>query len=248
MKILLIEDDPNTCTLIVQALEAEGGIICDVTESGEDGLSFFNSSEYHLIILDMLLPDINGFDLLTRLRRSKHKTPILVISGVDDTQKKIEMLGQGADDYMTKPFEIKELVARIKAIIRRTGGHAENTMQIGDLIIDLNTHTSSIKNINVDLTAKEQEMLELLALRKGSVISKESFINQLYNGLDEPDFKIIDVFVCKMRKKLKNASGGKDYINTIWGRGYVLKEPDKKKVAAFKNTAFLETENLAEVE
>ena len=135
---------------------------------------------------------------------------------------------------MTKPFHKGELVARIHAIVRRCEGHAQSVIQTGDLVVNLDTKTVGVNQTRVHLTGKEYQMLELLTLRKGTTLTKEMFLNHLYGGMDEPELKIIDVFICKLRKKLANASSGKNYIETVWGRGYVLREPfeDKAKKSA----------------
>jgi two-component system cell cycle response regulator CtrA len=125
---------------------------------------------------------------------------------------------------MTKPFHKDELVARIYAIVRRSKGHAESVVITGDLCVNLDTKIVKVGGTHVHLTGKEYQMLELLSLRKGTTLTKEMFLNNLYGGMDEPEIKIIDVFICKLRKKLANASSGKDYIETVWGRGYVLRE------------------------
>ncbi len=227
MKVLLIEDSPEVCKAVELALAGEG-IVCDIAATGKEGVNFGQVYEYNLIILDLMLPDMDGFDVLKKLRAAKSQAPVLILSGLTETTRKIEGLGIGADDYLTKPFDMKELIARIQAVIRRSSGHSENHVTVGSLVIDFNTHTTRHQQTDVKLTAKEQEVLELMALKRGNVISKESFLNHLYNGLDEPDMKIIDVFICKMRKKLEAASGGINYIQTIWGRGYVLKEPQER--------------------
>jgi len=149
----------------------------------------------------------------------------LILSGLAGIEDKVKGLGFGADDYMTKPFHKNELVARIHAIVRRSKGHAQSVIQTGDLLVDLDTKTVEVNGQQVHLTGKEYQMLELLSLRKGKTLTKEVFLNHLYGGMNEPERKIIDVFICKLRKKLANASGGKDYIETVWGRGYVLREP-----------------------
>src|ERR1700751_3485120 len=168
---------------------------------------------------------MSGFEVLRTLRVSKVKTPILILSGLAGIEDKCKGLGFGADDYMTKPFHKDELVARIHAIVRRSKGHAQSVIQTGDLVVNLETKTVEVGGQRVHLTGKEYQMLELLSLRKGTTLTKEMFLNHLYGGMDEPELKIIDVFVCKLRKKLSVATGGENYIETGWGRGYVLRDP-----------------------
>jgi len=165
--------------------------------------------------------------VLRSLRVSKVKTPILILSGLPGIEDKVRGFGFGADDYMTKPFHKDELVARIHAIVRRSKGHAQSVIQIGDLVVNLDTKTVEVKGTRVHLTGKEYQMLELLSLRKGTTLTKEMFLNHLYGGMDEPELKIIDVFICKLRKKLANASSGNNYIETVWARGLVLRDPVK---------------------
>jgi two-component system cell cycle response regulator CtrA len=166
-----------------------------------------------------------SYEVLRSLRVAKVKTPILILSGLAGIEDKVRGLGFGADDYLTKPFHKDELVARIHAIVRRSKGHAQSVITTGDLIVNLDTKTVEVDAQRVHLTGKEYQMLELLSLRKGTTLTKEMFLNHLYGGMDEPELKIIDVFICKLRKKLANASDGKNYIETVWGRGYVLREP-----------------------
>jgi two-component system cell cycle response regulator CtrA len=170
---------------------------------------------------------VSGFEVLRSLRVSKVKTPILILSGLAGIEDKARGIGFGADDYMTKPFHDDELVARIHAIVRRSKGHAQSVIQTGDLVVNLDTKTVEVNGARVHLTGKEYQMLELLSLRKGMTLTKEMFLNHLYGGMDEPELKIFDVYICKLRKKLANASNGKNYIETVWGRGYMLREPVK---------------------
>jgi len=159
-------------------------------------------------------------------------TPILILSGLAQIEDKVRGLGFGADDYMTKPFHKDELVARIHAIVRRSKGHAQSVIETGDLRVNLDTKTVEVNGQRVHLTGKEYQMLELLSLRKGTTLTKEMFLNHLYGGMDEPELKIIDVFICKLRKKLQTATGGQHYIETVWGRGYVLRNPGDEHAAA----------------
>ena len=224
MRVLLIEDDSAVAQSIELMLKSESFNIY-TTDLGEEGIDLGKIYDYDIILLDLNLPDMSGFEVLRGLRVSKVAAPILILSGLAGIEDKVRGLGFGADDYMTKPFHKDELIARIHALVRRSRGHAQSTIQTGDLTVDLDTKKVEINGIRVHLTAKEYKMLELLSLRKGITLTKEMFLNHLYGGMDEPESKIIDVFICKLRKKLASASGGDDFIETIWARGYVLSEP-----------------------
>jgi two-component system cell cycle response regulator CtrA len=222
MRVLLIEDESATAQSIELMLKSKSFNVY-TTDLGEEGIDLGKLYDYDIILLDLNLPDMSGFEVVRKLRVSKVRTPILILSGLAGIEDKIQGLGFGADDYMTKPFHKDELVARIRAIVRRSKGHARSVIQTDDLVVNLDTKMIEINGARVHLTAKEYQMLELLALRKGMTLTKEMFLNHLYGGLDEPQLKIIDVFMCKLRKKLGTASGGKDYIETVWGRGYTLR-------------------------
>ncbi len=224
MHVLLIEDDSATAQSIELMLESFNVYTTDL---GQDGIGLGKLYDYDIILLDLNLPDMSGFEVLRALRVSKVKTPTLILSGLTGIENKVRGLGFGADDYMTKPFHKDELVARIHAIVRRSKGHAQSVINTGDLCVNLDTKTVEVGGARLHLTGKEYQILELLSLRKGTTLTKEMFLNNLYGGMDEPEIKIIDVFICKLRKKLANASGGKDYIETVWGRGYVLREPSE---------------------
>jgi two-component system cell cycle response regulator CtrA len=224
MRVLLVEDD-RAMSKSIEMLLRQQDLTVFCTDLGEDGIDLAKIYDYDLILLDLSLPDISGHDVLRQLRQARIETPILILSGSDDTADKLKGFGFGADDYVTKPFIREELIARIRAIIRRSKGHAHSIIRFGEVAVNLNEKTVTTDAQNVHLTMKEFKILELLCLRKGTTLTKEMFLNHLYGGMDEPETKIIDVFICKLRKKLADATGGKNFIETIWGRGYVLREP-----------------------
>lgn len=225
MRVLLVEDDPTTSKSI-ELMLTHANLNVYTTELGEEGIDLAKLYDYDLILLDLGLPDMTGHDVLRQLRLARIETPILILSGADDTESKLKGFGSGADDYLTKPFHREELVARIHAIIRRSKGHSHSIIQTGMINVNLDAKTVDVESKTVHLTGKEYQMLELLSLRKGTTLTKEMFLNHLYGGMDEPELKIIDVFICKLRKKLSAATGGEHYIETVWGRGYVLRDPE----------------------
>lgn len=231
MRVLLIEDDAATAQSIELMLLSEGFNVFQ-TDLGEEGVGLGKVYDYDIILLDLGLPDISGYEVLRALRVNKIKTPILILSGMGGVDEKVRGLGFGADDYLTKPFHKDELIARIHAIVRRSKGHAQSVIQTGNLVVNLDTKTVEVDGNRVHLTSKEYQMLELLSLRKGTTLTKEMFLNHLYGGIDEPELKIIDVFICKLRKKLAHVNAGQHYIETVWGRGYVLRDPKDEQVAA----------------
>ena len=233
MRVLLVEDDPATAQSLQMMLESENMVV-DATDLGEDGLEIGKLYDYDIIILDLMLPDIDGIEVLRRLRDARVETPVLILSGLTESDNKVKGLGTGADDYLTKPVDKAELMARIQAIVRRSKGHAQSIIRTGRLSVNLDAHTVEVDGHPVHLTGKEYGILELLSLRKGTTLTKEMFLNHLYGGMDEPELKIIDVFICKLRKKLSNAAAGENYIETIWGRGYVLREPEGSEEVELK--------------
>ena len=222
MRVLLIEDEASTAQSIELMLK---GFNVYTTDLGEEEVDLGKLYDHDIILLDLNLPDMPGFEVLRSLRVAKVKTPILILSGLAGIEDKVKGLGIGADDYLTKPFQKGELVARIHSIVRRSRGHAQSVIQTGELVVNLDTKTVEVNSARVHLSRKEYQMLELLSLRKGTPLSKEMFLNHLYGGIDEPEVKIIDVFICKLRKKLANASNGKNFVETLWGRGHVLRDP-----------------------
>lgn len=228
MRVLLVEDDYATAESLELMLKSEGMVV-DSTDLGEDGLGIGKLYDYDIILLDLMLPDIDGYEVLRRLRDARVETPVLILSGLSETEDKVRGLGFGADDYLTKPFDKNELLARIQAIVRRSKGHAQSIISTGRLSVNLDARTVDVQGDPLHLTGKEYGILELLSLRKGTTLTKEMFLNHLYGGIDEPELKIIDVFVCKLRKKIQTATGGDNYIHTVWGRGYVLRDPEGAK-------------------
>lgn len=223
MRVLLIEDDKTVSQNISLILKKENMVV-DTSFLGEDGLEVARLYEYDIIILDLLLPDMDGYEVLKRLRSAHIDTPVLILSGLTAPDKKVKGLGSGADDYLTKPFDRTELVARVNAIVRRAKGHADSVVRTGAMEINLSSKIVTVNGEVLKLTGKEYALFELLALRKGTTINKEQFLNHLYGGMDEPEMKIIDVFLCKIRRKLEKLSPDEEYIQTVWGRGYILKD------------------------
>ena len=231
MRALLIEDDSSLAQSIELMLRSES-IVSYTTDTGEEGVDLAKLYDYDVILLDLNLPDMSGYDVLRRMRVAKVETPVLILSGMGGIEDKVKGLSQGADDYVVKPFHKDELIARINAIVRRSKGHAQAVVTVGDLTLNLDSKTVEVSGARVHVTGKEYQMLELLMLRQGTTLTKEMFLNHLYGGMDEPELKIIDVFICKLRKKLSNASGGQNWIETVWGRGYVVRDPSfEAKVA-----------------
>jgi two-component system cell cycle response regulator CtrA len=225
MTILLIEDDASAAWAVELVLKTNGYTV-DRCDRGEDGMCLAKSSHYDLILLDMHLPDIHGLNVVTWLRNAGVATPILILSGETDVDMRVKTLRAGADDYLTKPFHNDELLARVRAVMRRAAAsHVHSEIAIGELTLNLDNKWVTADGERLDLTKKEYQMLEALALRKGTVLTKSALLGQLYGGMDEPEAKIIDVFVCKLRKKLLKATHGNDYIKTVWGQGYQLEIP-----------------------
>ncbi len=247
MRALVVEDDPFSQKLIQTALSRES-IIFEPTSFGEDAIELAKLYDFDIILLDLTLPDIDGYDVVRRMRGSKVRTPILILSGRLEVDDKVKGLAGGADDYVTKPFYAEELTARIHAVVRRSKGHSESVIRTGNLTVNFDTRTVEVKGKRLHVTGKEYSILELLSLRKGVTLTKEMFLDHLYGGMDEPELKIIDVFICKLRKKIAQANDDEHYIETVWGRGYALKDPDAQSVDASDLAAASDFVAMAESE
>ncbi len=229
MRALLIEDDVSMA-MNIRLILTSAGFVCDTTDLGEDGLEIGKLYDYDIILLDLMLPDMDGYQVLHGLRTARVKTPVLILSGLSGLDDKIKGLNAGANDYLTKPFDKRELTARIQAVVRRANGHADSLIRTGELTLNLDNRTLTVSERPLHLTDKEYGILELLSLRKGATLSKDTFLNHIYGGMDESGAKLINVIMCRLRKKLIAASGGIDYIKTVWGQGYVLRDPPTRKV------------------
>jgi two-component system, cell cycle response regulator CtrA len=226
MRVLLVEDDVTAAqgtTLILRT----AGFTVDHTDMGREALEMVRRYDYDLILLDLMLPDIEGYEVVRRMRAARLSTPVIVLSALCRPQAKVKAFAVGADDFVTKPFDQAELVARMQAILRRSKGYSEPTLRVGGLQLNLDSRDVSVDGRPVHLTGKEYAILELLVLRKGMVLTKDAFLNHLYGGMDEPEMKIIDVFICKLRKKLQVAGAG-HLIGTVWGRGYMLRDEESR--------------------
>ncbi len=224
MRVLLIEDDLTAARAIVLMLRTAGAVV-EHSSLGEEAVELTKHYEYDIVLLALMLPDIDGFEVVRRMRVSRNETPVLVLSGVVRASAKVKALGLGADDFITKPFDNAELLARMQAVVRRAKGFSQPILRVGPVELNLDSREVTVDGKELRLTGKEYSILELLVLRKGMVLAKEAFLNHLYGGLDEPEMKIVDVFVCKLRRKMAKA-GAEGMIGTVWGRGYMIRSPD----------------------
>lgn len=244
MHVLVVEDDPVIADVLGMTLD-EAGHFHSKANNIEGALTELKHNTIDAVLLDINLPDGDGTRLARLIRNKNIHVPILVVSGNAGVDDRITALGAGADGYLTKPFDRFELLANLDAIIRRTHGHSSATIMIGNLEVDLNRHLALIDGEQIPLTGKELMIVEFLALRRGSVLSKAAFLNHLYGGMDEPEPKIIDVFMCKLRRKLELAGAKNVSIDTVWGQGYILR--DETSAAITPQKAADDTDVTAEL-
>ncbi len=229
MRVLVVDDDPITKSLVEKAFDRHSWVV-EPADGADDALELAKLYDYDIILMDLRLPDSSGLEAIRRLRAADVGTPVVMLSAVTEQQAKIESLIAGADDYMIKPFDGEELRARVQAIVRRSKGHAASVIRVGRMTLDLDARKVEIDGKPLHVTGKEYSILELLSLRKGMTLTKETFLDHLYGGMDEPEHKIIDVFICKLRKKIAALTGDDPAIETVWGRGYTLKDPARAEV------------------
>lgn len=217
--------------------------VVETAATGAEALDLARHYEFDVVVLDLDLAGMNGYEVLHLMRNSRLNVPVLAVSALSLVDAKVRALQLGADDYLTKPFDPTEGLARVQAIIRRSKGFSASVVEVGPLRLDLSAREVAVSGQPVSLTAKEYAIVELLALRKGTTIRKERFLNHLYGGIDEPEIKIIDVFVCKIRRKLADAGCG-NLIHTAWGQGYTLREPTEIPLAV-PESGWTQVERLA---
>ena len=223
MRVLLVEDDVIAARGTTAILRS-AGLVVETTDTGEEAIELVKHNGYDIVVLDLMLPDMEGFEVVKQMRSAQIDTPVLILSGLSRPGAKVKGFSLGADDFITKPFDKAELVARMQAVIRRNKGYNQPTLRVGLLQLTLTSREVLVDGAPVHVTSKEFSILELLVLRKGCVVTKEAILNHLYGGMDEPEIKIIDVFICKLRKKLSQAGAGNP-IGTVWGQGYMLRNP-----------------------
>lgn len=228
MRVLLIENDAAVAKTLEAHCTAQG-ISPELTDTGEEALELLRLYEFDLLILSLALLDIEGSALIRRVRAAGRTTPILALSSTPDPRARVQAFAAGADDVVHQNIDPNELLARVRAIIRRSRGHSHSSLQIGAVTLNLELQTVVADGRSVPLTGKEFALLRLLMLRKNMVLTKEAILAQLYGGMDEPEIKIIDVFVCKIRKKLAHA-GLNDFVGTVWGRGYMVRDRAESNV------------------
>ncbi len=217
MRVLIVEDEADLASALQRTLREEG-YACDVARDGDDGLFRAEGGEYDLVVLDLMLPGLDGLGLLRRLR-GRRPTPVLVLTARDAVADKVTLLDAGADDYLTKPFELKELLARTRSLIRRAAGEARPVLEVGGVRLDLAARQVLCEGAAVALTPKEYALLEYLALHRGEVISRTRLYEHLYDEREDTLSNVLDVYVSNIRRKL-----GRDLVRTRRGEGYVLDE------------------------
>jgi two-component system cell cycle response regulator CtrA len=232
VRVLLVEKASIAARDVALMLKAAGAVT-DQTDSGEDALEMLRHSEYDIVLLDLALSDIEGFEVVRRMRIARNDTPVLILSEVILPQARVRAFSLGVDDFLTKPYHKAELLARMQAVVRRTKGCRQSLLRLGRLELNLDNREAFVDGRHIPLTCLEYALLELLVLRPGMVLTKEAILIHLYEGMDKPKGKIIEVYVSKIRRKLAHA-GVVGIIGTIWDRGYTVREPAETVIAAYE--------------
>jgi len=216
MRLLVVEDEPDLAATLQKALTEEGFAV-DVIGEGEEALWQAESLQYDAIVLDLMLPGVNGWDVITRIRMAGNRVPVLVLTARDASADKVRALNTGADDYLTKPFTFAELLARIRALIRRSAESPTPILQLGDVQIETSARRVTRAGVNIDLAPKEYALLEFLALHRGKLVTRSTLYDHIYDEQDATMSNVVDVYVSSVRKKL-----GHDLIRTCRGAGYII--------------------------
>jgi two-component system OmpR family response regulator len=215
MRVLVIEDEPDLLSVVMQALR-ESGYAVDGAGDGREGLFKAKSAEYDALVLDLMLPGIDGWSLLRELRKT-HVTPVLLLTARDSLPDRVRGLDAGADDYLTKPFELAELLARLRALIRRSAGKASSLLTVGDITLDTATRTATRNGESISLTPREYSLVEFLAMHKGKLVTRTMIYDHLFDEDNDTLSNLVDVHVSNVRRKL-----GKEFITTRRGEGYFI--------------------------
>jgi two-component system OmpR family response regulator len=215
MRILVVEDEPDLLRSIAQALREEGYAV-DTATNGKDGLFNAENTDYDALVLDIMMPQMDGWEVLSRLRKTK-KTPVLMLTARDQSRDRVRGLDTGADDYVVKPFDLPELFARLRALIRRSAGQTRNVIEIGNVTIDVAARNVTHGSETVSLTAREYALLEYLALHRGELVTRTTLYEHLFDENDSTMSNLLDVHVSNLRKKL-----GAEFISTRRGHGYSI--------------------------
>jgi two-component system response regulator PhoP len=223
VRVLIVEDEPRLAENIARSLRESAGYAVDIAPDGEEGLFLMQSNSYDVVLLDLMLPLLDGKELLSRIRQAGQQTPVLVVTARDDKESVVALLNSGADDYLTKPFDLGELLARTKALVRRGKGQPSPVLIIGDIQLNTVNRTVTRAGKIVTLTAMEYRVLEYLAHRPRAVISKTELLEHLYDYNWEKFSNVIEVYISGLRRKLTDGSTGK-FIQTIRGQGYILQD------------------------
>ena len=223
MRVLIIEDEPRLAENIARSLRESAGYAVDIARDGQEGLFMAESSDYDAVLLDLMLPQMDGMQLLGRIRKNGRRTPVLVVTARDDKESVVALLNAGADDYLTKPFDLGELLARTKALIRRGKGQSTPVLLVGDLQLNTVNRTVRRGSRSITLTAMEYRVLEYLAHRPGAVVSKTELSEHLYDYNWEKFSNVIEVYISGLRRKLDDGSS-RPLIHTLRGQGYILQD------------------------
>ncbi len=222
MRVLVVEDEKKTASFVRKALQAESFAV-DVCHNGDDALAAASTTPFDAIVLDIMLPGRDGISVLKQLRERKNSTPVLLLSARGEVNERVEGLNAGADDYLPKPFELSELIARVRALTRRSGENKSTTLRVADLTLDTLTHKAQRGNTAIELTAREYRLLEFLMRSAGRLCGRMMILEKVWDYSFDPGTNLVDVYVRRLREKI-DADFATKLLHTVRGEGYILKE------------------------